>query len=201
MKYLSFDIEATGLRENDYIIEFGMVPFCAKSQTFADDLKKHFYIHCPSFDSLENELDPWVIKHNKELIIKANSDGISLANFKQEISSYVKSAPVQEYFTETSSTQKKSNIILFGKSLNAIDLPFLNRDLGYAFMREHFHYQVHDLSSIVMNMVDLNCLPEKCLSGSELMQYFNLGDVCHTALEDAYNTAKLYFHILNKCKK
>jgi len=28
MRYLSIDLEATGLNENDYIIEFGMIPFC-----------------------------------------------------------------------------------------------------------------------------------------------------------------------------
>ena len=81
--------------------------------------------------------------------------------------------------------------------MNAIDLPFLNRDLGWDFMRKYFHHQVLDLSSITMNYVDANRLPESCLSGSGLMDYFNMGDVAHNALDDALNTAKLYFYFLD----
>ena len=33
MKYLSLDIEATGLKENDLIIEFAMVPVCSDTKT------------------------------------------------------------------------------------------------------------------------------------------------------------------------
>ena len=45
MKYLSFDIEATGLEKHDLIIEFAMIPFCAKTREFNEDLKKHFFIN------------------------------------------------------------------------------------------------------------------------------------------------------------
>lgn len=192
MKYLSFDLEATGLAENDYIIEFAMVPFCTQSQSIEKNLSEHYFIKCPKFEKLEHRLDPWVIKHNRELIDKASQDGIEINQFKNQLINYLTSKKVLDYFRDT----PKDKIILFGKSLNAIDLPFLNRDLGWDFMRTHFHHQVLDLSSVVMSFVDQKKIPQECLSGSGLMNYFKMGDVAHTALEDAINTAKLYFKLL-----
>lgn len=192
MKYLSFDIEATGLAENDLMIEYAMVPFCTKTRTLEEKLSKHFYIHCPTFEELKPRLDPWVISHNKELIEKANSEGVSLAIFKTEMENYLTSNEVKDYF----SNLPLNKIVLFGKSMNAIDLPFLNRDLGWNFMRTYFHHQVLDLSSTVMNLVDMEKLPSKCLSGSGLMNHLGMGEVSHTALEDAVNTAKMYLKIL-----
>jgi hypothetical protein len=195
MKYLSFDLEATGLAEDDLIIEFGMTPFCTKNG-LNKSLSKHFFINCPSFEELQPRLDKWVIDHNKELIDKAHKTGISIQSFKEELETYVESDVVKEYFKES-----KVKIVLFGKSLNAIDLPFLNRDLGWDFMRKHFHHQVLDLSSTVYSLIDLNLIPKSCISGGELMNFLEMGDVCHTALEDADNTALMYLKLLEIAKQ
>lgn len=194
MKYLSFDLEATGLAENDLIIEFGMTPFCTKDG-LQKSLSKHFFIKCPSFEELIPRLDKWVIDHNKELIEKAHETGISIQSFKEELEKYVESDEVKDYFKDN-----KVKIVLFGKSMNAIDLPFLNRDLGWEFMRKYFHHQVLDLSSTVYTLIDLKLIPEKCISGGELMNYLEMGDVCHTALEDADNTALMYLKLLEISK-
>jgi DNA polymerase-3 subunit epsilon len=191
MKYLSFDIEATGLAENDYMIEFGMVPFCAKTGAIETSLQRNWYIKCPSFEELKPRLDQWVIDHNEELINKAHNGGEEISVFKNLLTEYLNSKEVVDYFGKT----ERNKIVLFGKSMNAIDLPFLNRDLGWDYMREHFHHQVLDLSSVVRSLCDLEILPENCQSGSGLMKHFNMGDVAHTALEDAVNTAKLYLKI------
>lgn len=191
MKYLSFDIEATGLAENDYVIEFGMIPFCAETGEMNEELKRNWYIKCPSFEELRPRLDQWVIDHNEELINKAHSEGVELNDFKTLLSDYLNSNEVIDYFDKS----ERNKIVLFGKSMNAIDLPFLNRDLGWNFMREHFHHQVLDLSSVVRSLCDLKILPENCQSGSGLMKHFKMGDVAHTALEDAVNTAELYLKI------
>ncbi|MBT6326324.1 MAG: hypothetical protein HOJ35_10175, partial [Bdellovibrionales bacterium] len=37
--------------------------------------------------------------------------------------------------------------------------------------------------------------PDDCISGSSLTNYFGMGDVAHTALEDAVNTAQLYLNM------
>jgi oligoribonuclease (3'-5' exoribonuclease) len=194
MKYLSLDIEATGLAEHDLIIEFAVVPFDTDSKSIAESLAYHHYIHCPTFESLEAKLDPWVRDHNKELIIKANKDGISLEKFRRSFEDYLKSKAVRDFFAQDKEDAKK--IILFGKSMNAIDLPFLNRDLGWNFMRDNFHHQVLDLSSVTRGLIDLKKLPAETKSGSGLMKYLGLGDVAHTAFADAVNTAKLYLKIL-----
>ncbi|MAZ48148.1 MAG: hypothetical protein CME65_06275 [Halobacteriovoraceae bacterium] len=191
MKYLSFDIEATGLEEDARIIEFAMVPFCTEDKSLNNDLAKHFYIHCPSFEELEPHLNPWVRENNKELIIKANAEGITLAEFKTQMEQYLESSEVKNYFGQ-------ERIVLFGKSISAIDLPFLNRDLGWEWMNKYFHHRNLDLSCVLLSQVDLGNLASGMESGSKIMEYFQMGEVAHTALEDAVNTAQMYLKLLKK---
>lgn len=193
MKYLSFDIEATGLEEHDLIIEFAMVPFCTSTMTINENLKKHLYIKCPSFEELKPKLNEWVIQNNKTLIEKAHSNGVSLEVFKEEFTNYLTSTEVKEYF-------EGKKITLFGKSMSAIDLPFLNRDLGFEFMRQYFNHRQLDLSGVAYALIDMQIIPAECESGSKLMKYLEMGEVAHTALEDAVNTAKMYFKLLEKVK-
>ncbi len=193
MKYLSFDIEATGLEEHDLIIEFAMIPFCSVTHTFNDNLKRHFYIKCPSFEELKPSLNEWVVENNEELIKKAHLEGIEIEEFKQQFSDYFESKEVRDYFDNRLVT-------LFGKSMNAIDLPFLNRDLGYSYMRKYFNHRVLDLSSVAYALIDMDVLPKDCESGSILMNHLGFGEVAHTALEDSINTAKMYFKMLDLVK-
>jgi len=189
-KYLSLDIEATGLEEHDLIIEFAVTPFCTETKTINDQLSFHCYIKCPTFETLKPKLNEWVIKNNEKLIRKASIDGKDLQTLKKELAHYLTSPEIKKYFP--------GDIILFGKSMNAIDLPFLNRDLGFAFMREHFSHRVLDLTSHVLGLIDMGILPPETKSGSGLMKYLGMGDVAHTALEDAVNTAKMYFKLIEK---
>jgi len=193
MKYLSIDIEATGLNENDYIIEFGMVPFCTEERKVEDNLARNYYIKCPTFESLRPRLDPWVIEHNEQLIKKANSNGMQINIFREELETYLTNREVKQYFKN----EKNEKIILFGKSMSAIDLPFLTRDLGWEFMRKHFHHRNLDLSSTANTLIDLKILPPECSSGSHLMKFLGMGEVKHTALEDAKNTALMYIKLLD----
>lgn len=196
MQYLSIDLEATGLRENDLIIEFAAIPFKVDPTDLANvsidhSLSFHHFIKCPSFETLRPNLDQWVIEHNEELITKAHTTGLEIPKFKEEFTKYLASSDIKKYF-------KDEKIVLFGKSLNAIDLPFLNRDLGWNYIRDHFSHQQLDLSSVVYSMIDNGKIPKECSSGSFLMNYLNMGEVAHTALEDAINTAKMYYELLKK---
>lgn len=191
MIYLSFDIEATGLREKDLMIEFACVPFCTKEKKIFDSLSFHSFIQCPTFASLKDDLDPWVVENNKELIEMAHSKGLPLNQFQDTFQQYLESKDIQDLF-------ENKKITLFGKSMAAIDLPFMNRDLGWEWMRKYFEHRQLDLSSVSYSMIDLGHLPEKCTSGSELMRELGFGDVAHTALEDAINTAKMYLKIIER---
>jgi oligoribonuclease (3'-5' exoribonuclease) len=193
MRYLSFDLEATGLDEHCLILEFAMIPFCT-SQGLKEDLARHYVIKCPSFDDLKPTLNEWVIQHNKSLIERSHREGIELNDFRRHVQDYVTSSEVRNYFGS-------EKIVLFGKSMNAIDLPFLNRDLGWNFMREHFQHRVLDLSSVCYAFMDAGLLPPGMESGSQLMKYLNMGTVAHTAMEDAKNTALMYLAILDKIKQ
>lgn len=189
MKYLSFDLEATGLREKDLIIEFACVPFCTEEKKIYTDLKFHTFVQCPSFDDLKNDLDPWVIEHNEQLIRTAHEKGLKTDDFKKVLENYLAAPDFQELFNG-------EKVTLFGKSMAAIDLPFLNRDLGWDWMRKYFEHRQLDLSSVAYNLIDLGYLPQKCKSGSSLMEELGFGEVAHTALEDAINTAKMYLKII-----
>lgn len=191
MKYLSIDLEATGLGENCQIIEFAMIPFDTQLKRLEDSLARSVYIHCPSFEDLRDSLDPWVREHNEKIIRKAHSDGLLMSEFREFLKKYLESPEVRTYF----GNQK---IVLFGKSMTAIDLPFLNRDLGWDFMRKYFHHRNLDLSGIGYSLIDLGLLPMGMDSGSNLMNYLNMGEVAHTALEDAKNTAIMYLKLLDK---
>lgn len=197
MRYLSIDIEATGLNEHDHIIEFAMIPFCTESRRVEESLAKTYYIKCPSFESLKPNLDKWVIEHNEKLINKAHMFGIPMEQFKDQLETYLTERSVKEYFK----SENKEKIILFGKSMSAIDLPFLNRDLGFSFMRKYFHHRNLDLSSTANTLIDLKFLPDECSSGSKLMNFLNMGEVKHTALDDAKNTALMYLKLLEMFSK
>jgi oligoribonuclease (3'-5' exoribonuclease) len=196
VKYLSIDLEATGLAENDKIIEFAAIAFDSDERTIENELSFHCFVKCESFDELKPNLDKWVIEHNKELIDKAHSTGLEMNIFKEKFTQFLESKPIKEYFKD----QKSSKIILFGKSMNAIDIPFLNRDLGWDFMNQYFHHRVCDLSCFSIGLIDAKLLEEGMDSGDKMMKFFKMGDVQHTALEDAINTAKLYFKVLDHIK-
>lgn len=194
MKYLSIDLEATGLGENCQIIEFAMVPFDTQLKRLEDSLARTVYVHCPSFEDLRDTLDPWVREHNEKIIRKAHSEGMMMSEFKEYLRKYLESEEVRTYF----GSQK---IVLFGKSMTAIDLPFMTRDLGWDFMRKYFHHRNLDLSSVGYSLIDLGMLPMGMDSGSNMMNYLGMGEVMHTALEDAKNTAIMYLKLLDKFGK
>lgn len=191
MKYLSIDLEATGLGENCQIIEFAMIPFDTQFMRLEDNLARSVYIHCPSFEDLKPSLDPWVREHNEKIIRKAHQEGMMLSEFKEYLKNYLESPEVRQYF----GAQK---IVLFGKSMTAIDLPFMTRDLGWDFMRKYFHHRNLDLSGMGYALIDLGLLPQGMDSGTNLMNHLGMGEVAHTALEDAKNTAIMYLKLLEK---
>ncbi len=192
MRYLSLDLESTGLNENDKIIEFATVPFCTEKGVVETSLKFHTLVKCPSFEQLLPNLSPWVRENNENLIRRAHNIGAEKDRFKLDFTLYLQSKEIQQYFY----LSKENKIVLCGKSMSAIDLPFLNREFGWDYMRRYFHHQNLDISCIARFMVDTKKLPPGCISGESLMKYFDMGEVNHTALGDAINVAKLYLSMI-----
>lgn len=205
MRYLSIDLEATGLGRDDRIIEFAAVPFCSEDRAVEEGLAFHALVRCPSYESLEPSLSPWVRRHNEGLIRRAHREGVSTGRLGDSLGAHLDSGPVRAYFDRDPARDGERapedggegrKIVLFGKSLNSIDLPFLSRDLGWDWVRERFHHQAVDLSAVARFMVDRKALPPGCVSGEGLMGHFGMGGVRHTALEDAVNAAALYCRLL-----
>lgn len=196
MKYLSFDLEATGLEDHDLMIEFACIPVNTETTEISDSLSFHRYIKCPSFEELLPKLNPWVAKHNKELIEKAHEHGVELKDFINDFQQYLESAPLKSYFHIND--YKEQKITLFGKSMQGLDFPLLNRDLGREWLGRFFSHRSFDLTVFVLGLIDAKMMDPKFISGSELSKHYLSKEVAHTALDDAINVAKIYFQILSE---
>lgn len=192
MKYLSIDLESTGLDQDCMIIEMAMVPFCTETGTVEKSLGQSTLIKCPSFEELRPKLNDWVAKNIAPLIQKAHLQGMGRENFKSWVETHLRSDNYRNYFGP-------DKMVIFGKSLNAIDLPFLNRDLGWDFMRQYFSHRVLDLSAVGHALADMGHLPKGSESGSKLMAHLGMGAVAHNALDDAINTADMYLKLIKQC--
>ena len=100
MRYLSIDIEATGLEEHDLIVEFAAIPFCTQAGTLEEELSFHSFLQVPSFAELKPKLASWVLKHNKDLIEKAHREGVDMDEFKQKLEEYLTSPAIKKYFSQ-----------------------------------------------------------------------------------------------------
>lgn len=189
MKYLSFDLEATGLQEHDLIIEFACVPMDSGARKILNSSTFHTYVKCPSLQVLKPKLSDWVIQNNEGLINEAHKNGLEINAFRDAFQNYLESQKIKDFFNN-------EPIVLFGKSINAIDLPFMNRDLGWEWMGKYFSHRTLDFSGVCYTLMDTGVLPAGMESGSKIMEFLNMGDVAHTALEDAVNTAEMYFKVL-----
>ena len=112
MKYLSIDLEATGLEENAYIIEFAAIPVNTETKYIDTNNSFHTFVKCPSFETLKPDLNEWVIKNNETLINKANRLGLEIEDFKQKFVKYLKSDSLREYQND-----KFNNFTILGKKL------------------------------------------------------------------------------------
>lgn len=191
-KYLSIDLESTGLEDWAYIVEFGAVPICTKTRAIRTDLSFHAFLSCPSFEELSPKISQWVKEHNEGLIRTAHETGLSKEDFLKAFDEYMKSEAIVNFF-------EGEKPLLMGKSLSALDIPLLSRDFGRDdFMKKYFYHRNLDVSCVAAKEVDKGTLPEGCTSSQKLAQHFGLGDdVDHTSISDAVNVAKMYFKILD----
>jgi DNA polymerase-3 subunit epsilon len=194
MRYLSIDIEATGLDPDCLVIEFAMIPFDTETGILENDLAYETLVSCPSFESLKPSLNPWVVEHNQTLIENAHSKGVTIQELKDRLEQYFNSREFKSYFNN-------KEIVIFGKSLSAIDLPFLTRDFGKEFMNKFFSHKTLDLTCFAYGLIDMGKLPKGSDGSSGLMKFLNMGEVSHTALDDAKNTALMYLELLRRLKK
>lgn len=192
MKYLSFDLESTGLEDSDLIIEIAFVPVDVEKRKIYQDKAFHCYMKCPSFEELLPNLTEFVIENNEELIREANKKGINKKEFMSKFDKYMNSDFIKKFFGE-----EKPDLL--GKSVAGIDIPFLIRDFGREqFMRKYFSHRVLDVTSIATFLVQKGELPKDHASSRNLAKFFGLGDdVDHTAVSDSVNMAKIYFNLID----
>jgi DNA polymerase-3 subunit epsilon len=193
--YLSIDTEATGLTEADQLIQLGMVPVDLTSNQVLNQYAWETLVKCPSFEELKPRLNKWVIEHNEGLIKDAHTQGISPADLKTKLTTYLAQPALKKLF-------KGEKVVLLGKSLSALDIPLLTRTFGWDYMNETFHYHTIDVTCVAHFLVDAGHLPAGCQSTSKIIAHFGIRDNAkHTALSDASDMAQIYLMMLERMKK
>jgi hypothetical protein len=185
-RYLSLDTEATGLEEHCVMIQLAVVPVDVTAGKVHTELGKEWLIGCASFEELKPTLNEWVLKHQEGLIRKAHAEGMPMAQCKEELSAYLKSKPIVDFFG-------KDRPVLMGKSMSALDIPLLTRSFGWGFMQKSFHHHIVDVTCLGKSFEDAGLLPPKTASTTRLMQHFKLKEAAdHTALSDAVDMGNIY---------
>ncbi len=169
LTFLSIDIESTGLKEEDECFEFSAILI----QNGLVLNKFHQYLKVQATPS------PWVEKNLKKNFLESQKNGLSKEEFVTNFLFFLKD---------------HKNLILLGKSLNALDIPFLKKILGYEVFYQYFSHRTLDLTSLAIFSILLKKIPSECLSGAHLNKFFHLGKIAHTALEDSENN----INVLNK---
>lgn len=189
-KYLSIDTEATGLEEHCLLIQVAVVPVDGNQKIVAESLGKEVLIQCPSFEELKPNLSQWVIQHNEGLIRKAHAEGISPAAFRTWMEDYLTSEPIKTFFGG-------ERPLLLGKSLSALDIPLLTKNLGKAFMDKYFHHHTLDITCVGRFLVDAGVLPPGHGSTTQLLKFFNIrSESNHTALSDSLDMGNIYLKLI-----
>ncbi|MCB9253564.1 MAG: hypothetical protein H6617_02660 [Bdellovibrionaceae bacterium] len=192
-KYLSVDTEATGLTNDCHLIQLAFVPVDVKARKVVKELGKETLVKCPSFESLEPNLNSWVLKHMKSVIVDAAEKGIEPSSLNGWVETYLESEPVKEFF------QGELPLVLLGKSLSALDIPILRKYLGESFYSKYFHHHTIDVTSVAKSFVDCGLLPPGHASGGKLVRYLDIADqVQHTALSDAIDMGEIYVRLIER---
>lgn len=190
-RYLSLDTEATGLEEKCVMIQLAVVPVDVDTSEVHTELGKEWLVKCDSFENLKPTLNDWVLGHMEGLIRKAHAEGLSMEQVKTELSAYLKSQPILDFFG-------KSRPILMGKSMSALDIPLLTRSFGWGYMQKAFHHHIVDVTCLGKSFEDAGLLPPKTANTTSLMQYFKLKEHAdHTALSDATDMGRIYCKMID----
>lgn len=193
-RYLSIDTEATGLEEDTHLIQLAFVPVDVSEGKVYLELGWERLVKCPDFEELKPRLNPWVLENMADLIRKAHAEGISLETCQDEVTQYLQSDAIQAFFGGKPP-------VLLGKSLSALDIPLLNRSLGWKYMQKAFHHHNLDVTSMAISLCDSGLLPAGTTGSSQLMKHYQLKDGTeHTALSDAIEMADIYIKMVKDIK-
>lgn len=192
---LSVDTEATGLHEGALLLQLAFVPVDFERRMVCEELGVEFHVQCPTYNELEPTLNDWVKAHNKPIIDHCHEHGFPEKELSGRVSEYLESDPIKALF-------KKDRPVLLGKSLSALDIPLLNRYLGWDYVSKKFHHHTLDVTSIARFMVQSSLLPPGFQSTSKLVKHFKIrDDAKHTALSDAVDMGTIYLKMLETVEK
>lgn len=194
-RYLSIDTEATGLEEDTRLIQLAFAPVDVAAGIVHRELGWETLVGCPSFEELKPNLNDWVLTHQESLIRLAHEKGISLEDCRKAVIAYLEKPEIKSFFGGQPP-------VLLGKSLSALDIPLLNRSLGWDFMQQRFHHHNVDVTSMAISLCDAGLIPPGTTGTSKLMRHFQLKDEAdHTALSDAVEMAEIYIKMVELIRK
>jgi oligoribonuclease len=178
MRYISIDIETTGLEEErDQIIEIGIVEENTKEEKEIKELKRfHCYV-----ENKRIEGNAYAIGMNAEKIkrISKREPGFNYLKPEEVVDS------IKEWLKEIG-YKENERIVIAGKNVGIFDLQFLKRLKGWE-EELNIHHRVLDPGMMYLDIEDLvppNLSECKVRAGLE-------SEVSHTAIEDAIDVIKL----------
>jgi DNA polymerase III alpha subunit (gram-positive type) len=196
MKYISLDIETTGLdRENDQVLEIGAI--------FEDTNKQLSFEEIPKFHAILNHPrysgTPFAIDLNQR-IFKILAGRTFLKDDEQvaydDKFNIVRAINVSmEFYKWLYNTTKTSNmygepikIIVAGKNVASFDIPFLENIPNWNHSRIKFGHRVIDPAMLYIDFNSDLSVPslETCLERAEFSP-----NVTHNAIEDAWDVIKV----------
>jgi len=190
MRYLSIDIETTGLNPDtcQILSIAGILEDTENPLDFDEIPKFHFYIH--NHDGIKGEpyaiiLNHGIIKHTYENVFKNNEASKSIITLNM-LSTKIRNFLVDnEVYNE--------NITLAGKNLQAFDLKFLEKHTDFM-DNIKFHHRILDPASLYFQKDDRE-LPslDKCLERAMINDV-----VKHDALSDAWDVIRVLRVKLNE---
>ena len=175
MKYISLDIETTGLNPDTcQILEVGAI--------LEDTAKKRVRNQCPSFHAiLDHQIisgEPYALQLNQKLLNVISTKSLPFTKPKELACDF------SEWLLSNGITKP---ITVAGKNAVKLDIPFLDRLPGFNAWSK-FHHRVLDPSSLFVNFDADEYLPssESCKSRAGIS-----GPVVHTALDDAWDVIQI----------
>lgn len=178
MKYLSLDIETTGLSFNCDILEIGCIVEDTKKKLPYNELPKYRALFKHS--QITGEL--FALKINSKLIeeLCSNSEDCDIFQDYKDFGTNFRRFLLDNFGA--------NKIVLAGKNVSGFDLPFMKAKLAGCCTNNYFSHRIIDVGSLYIDWNKDLEIPnlKECKNRANLT-----GEVSHTSLGDAFDVIQL----------
>ncbi len=190
---LSLDLESTGLYHEvnrPFLTQIALVPASITERRIMIENSFSILVRCPSLNTLkmDGNISSFVINHPKlnEIVQRASNKGVSIKEAGLLISAFIEK--MQLLYGKP---------VILTKSVAGLDRRLLGETFGEEWLERNFHYQMQDLTSNLHLLRHLLNLQDISVSITQLENILGMKHAAHTATQDAVDSLKLYFKLLD----